>query len=572
MWSFVASALLLLCALSHQSSAAQSKSKRQTCRNVPGSAGFPDAAAWRAFNASVSGRLVTVVPSAKFCSTRPGGCTDAEWSSALFRSAIPGAMNQVNWEQGYDLTPPSLCVINGTTCGQGDVPVYSVEAETVADIQAAVKFATAHNLRVAVKVSGHDYLGRSTAPNSLLIHTNKFVNVSVTDAFFVGSQNMGSAVTVGSGVHSQDLYQQAKANGKIAVGGSAATVVAAGGYLQGAGHSAVAPLFGLAADNVFEFHIVIASGELLQVPTPTVLFYALRGGGAGSWGVIVSATFRTFPTFNATFASITLSGSSNTAMASLATLHAKHIFDFDATRSSQYFYLTRSSATSTPFLTLSNYMINQTVAQAQAILVPFMTAALALPGITLVSSSYTYALINDILYMTDDNAGFNVALGSRLIPATTYRNSPQTVGKVYKELLDGGALEILGHLVAGGQVAANAHISSAVNPAWRTAKTHLIIGNNWLDSMPLAQINTIRKQFQTSQLPILEQMSGPNAGAYSNEADVTEPNFQTTFFGPNYAKLSAIKAKYDPKDLFIVRAGVGSERWDEWGLCTSSSH
>lgn len=90
--------------------------------------------------------------------------------------------------------------------------------------------------------------------------------------------------------------------------------------------------------------------------------------------------------------------------------------------------------------------------------------------------------------------------------------------------------------------------------------------------MPLAQINTIRKQFQTSQLPILEQMSGPNAGAYSNEADVTEPNFQTTFFGPNYAKLSAIKAKYDPKDLFIVRAGVGSERWDEWGLCTSSSH
>ncbi|KAJ7933222.1 hypothetical protein B0H13DRAFT_2509506 [Mycena leptocephala] len=117
-------------------------------------------------------------------------------------------------------------------------------------------------------------------------------------------------------------------------------------------------------------------------------------------------------------------------------------------------------------------------AQAQAILALFMTAALALPGITLVSSSYTYALINDILYMTDDSAGFNVALGSRLIPATTYRNSPQTVRKVYKELLDVGALNILGHLVAGGQVAANAHISSAVNPAWRTAKTHVSLPMN----------------------------------------------------------------------------------------------
>jgi hypothetical protein len=108
MWSFAASALLLLCALSHQSSAAQSESKRQTCRNVPGSAGFPDAAAWSAFNASVSGRLVTVVPSAKFCSTRPGGCTDAEWSSALFRSAIPGAMNQVR-----NITEKTFNCING---------------------------------------------------------------------------------------------------------------------------------------------------------------------------------------------------------------------------------------------------------------------------------------------------------------------------------------------------------------------------------------------------------------------------------------------------------------------------
>jgi hypothetical protein len=41
----------------------------------------------------------------------------------------------------------------------------------------------------------------------------------------------------------------------------------------------------------------------------------------------------------------------------------------------------------------------------------------------------------------------------------------------------------------------------------------------------------------------------------------------TTFFGPNYAKLSAIKRKYDPKDLFIVTAGVGSERWDQLGIC-----
>ncbi|KAJ7729738.1 FAD-binding domain-containing protein [Mycena metata] len=560
--------LPLLCALS--SVRAAETSKTQMCRNVPGSAGYPNAAAWNALNASISGRLVTMVPSAKFCATRAGGCTDAEWTSAVFRSEIPGAMNQPNWEQGYDLTPPSLCYLNGTTCGQGDDPLYSVEAETVADIQTAVKFAAAHNLRVAVKASGHDYLGRSTAPFSLLIHTSKLLNISFTDTFFVGDQNMGFAATVGSGVHSQVVYQQSKANGRIAVGGSAATVCAAGGYLQGAGHSALAPTFGLAADNVFEFHIVVASGELLKVNSVnnTDLFYALRGGGAGSWGVIVSATFRTFPTFNSTFASITLTATNNTAMASLATLHAKHLVDFDASRSSQYFYLIKDPSSATSTMTLSNYMINQTITQSQEILAPFIKAAQALPGITITASSYTYALINDILFQQDDSVGFNLVMGSRLIPAATYRDSPDVVGKVYQRLLDQGlTLGILGHLVAGGQVAANSNISSAVNPAWRTAKTHVILINEWLDSLPLPQIDTIRRQFQDSQLPIFEQMAGPNAGAYSNEADIMEPNFQTTFFGPNYAKLSAIKRKYDPDDLFIVRTGVGSERWDEWGLC-----
>jgi hypothetical protein len=96
----------------------------------------------------------------------------------------------------------------------------------------------------------------------------------------------------------------------------------------------------------------------------------------------------------------------------------------------------------------------------------------------------------------------------------------------------------------------------------------LLTGSFWTDQTPLAEIDVLRKKFQTTQLPIMKQLSGKHGAAYSNEADVNEPHFQTTFFGPNYAKLTGIKAKYDPHDLFIVAAGVGSERWDEWGLCT----
>ncbi|KAJ7172935.1 FAD-binding domain-containing protein [Mycena crocata] len=544
--------------------------KRETCRNVPGSAGYPDKAAWGALNTTVGGRLVDVVPSAKYCASLPGGaCTDGQWGSSVFRNTIPGAMNQVNWEQGYDLKPPSLCLRNNATtlCGQGDVPNYSVEAETAEDVQAAVKFVSDNSLRVAIKSSGHDYLGRSTAPDSLLIHTAKLQNVSFTDAFFVGSQNMGPAATAGPGVTLQTLYNATKAQGKIMLGGTAATVCAGGGYLQGAGHSALSPLFGLAADHALEFQVVIANGELIQVNNVTNpdLFWAMRGGGGGSWGVIVAATFSVFPTFNVTHSTIQLVAANNTAAGALAAVHAEHIFDLDSVRGGQYFWLNKISQTSS--LSIDSYL-NTTTAEGTALLAPFLSAALAIPGVSVVEEEYIDININDALYAEDDSVGINAVLGSRLIPAASYRDAPATVGTVYKRLLDSGATAILGHLVAGGQVADNAGVSSAVNPAWRTAKAHVILVNGWPDSTPLAGIDIVRKQFQTTQLPLLEQISGPDAGSYSSEGDVLEPNFQTTFFGPNYERLSTIKSFYDPADLFIVAAGVGSERWDQWGLCT----
>jgi hypothetical protein len=86
----------LLGAVVGEAASENKPSNSSACRNIPGSSGYPDAAAWNELNATISGRLVDVVPSAKYCASLPGGaCTDAEWSSALFRLTIPGAMDQV---------------------------------------------------------------------------------------------------------------------------------------------------------------------------------------------------------------------------------------------------------------------------------------------------------------------------------------------------------------------------------------------------------------------------------------------------------------------------------------------
>lgn len=61
-------------------------------------------------------------------------------------------------------------------------------------------------------------------------------------------------------------------------------------------------------------------------------------------------------------------------------------------------------------------------------------------------------------------------------------------------------------------------------------------------------------------MPALEAVT-PGSGAYMNEADFLQPNFQQAFFGDKYERLLAIKKKYDPDMFFYATKAVGSEVW-----------
>ncbi|KAI0033275.1 hypothetical protein K488DRAFT_48012, partial [Vararia minispora EC-137] len=435
------------------------------------------------------------------------------------------------------------------TCAQGNVPLYAVNATMVKHIQAGVRFAARYDLRLAVKSSGHDYLGRSTAKNSLLIWVHYFQNITFTESFNIDGMNLGSAVTLGSGVGLHTIYTAAESVGKMVVGGSAATVALGGGYIQGGGHSALSPSFGLASDNALQFEVVLASGELITANRKSYpdLFWALRGGGGGSWGVVTSATIKTYPTFNATYYTVTAALPSVESVSSIMTSHARHIFDWGDIG---HYY----SISVTPLVLVFETLFPNTSAEdAIALTAPFWGEAISLGAVVLTNSTTT-SLVNKLFSRLDDSVGIMQALGSRLIPAAAYHDIPDIVGKTH---------------VRTGKVAENANISSAVTPKWRTAKNHFVTSVSWNESTTPEEVQALREALTTQLVPLLANATGEtDSGAYFNEADVHEPDSQTTFFGGNYARLSQIKANYDPKDLFIVGAGVGSERWDEYGLCT----
>lgn len=74
--------------------------------------------------------------------------------------------------------------------------------------------------------------------------------------------------------------------------------------------------------------------------------------------------------------------------------------------------------------------------------------------------------------------------------------------------------------------------------------------------------------------PALEDIT-PGGGAYLNEADINQPDWQRTFYGTNYAKLLSIKNRYDPDHVFWGPTAVGSERWErsvDGRLCRTSAY
>jgi len=171
------------------------------------------------------------------------------------------------------------------------------------------------------------------------------------------------------------------------------------------------------------------------------VFWAMRGGGAGSWGVIVSATFQTFPTFNVTFSGVRIFTNTSKEMGDIAALHAKHIFDWDPFRIGQYFYVltnvSSNATTATNMMLVASYFPNTTVDQATAALTPFLDGARAQGAF--VQEENLSLSVNDILFTADDDSGHNLVLGSRLMPTSTYRDRPEEIGQMYTKLLDGGA-------------------------------------------------------------------------------------------------------------------------------------
>ena len=169
-------------------------------------------------------------------------------------------------------------------------------------------------------------------------------------------------------------------------------------------------------------------------------------------------------------------------------------------------------------------------------------------------------------------AGYDLLIGSRLISAETLMTNQTAVIEAFKAATPPGS-SIAVDLVAGPGVknAKPRGGSSAVNPAWRKALVHTTLSVGW---QPFdAATKTMQEDLLTNTYVAALRKLAPDMGAYMNEADPNEPNWQEAFWGSNYPRLLEIKRKIDPDDVLWCHPCVGSERWEVVGdgLCRIES-
>ncbi|KIK22580.1 hypothetical protein PISMIDRAFT_499320 [Pisolithus microcarpus 441] len=220
---------------------------------------WPTADQFAELESQVSQPLIYPVPTASACypvNDPSGNCTEVvqDWTNGNWRSSMPGSMEAPNFETFmFKNGTIGACYLNtslGVPCEQGSVPVIGVDARTPQVIQAAISFALQQVLKLVVKNTGHDFLGRSTARGAFVIWTHNMKSITF-DAQFTPrgapANETYQAVIVGAGVQWYEAYDTVNQNGRMMVGGASlgGSVGAGGGWLQGGGHSALSPTYGL---------------------------------------------------------------------------------------------------------------------------------------------------------------------------------------------------------------------------------------------------------------------------------------------------------------------------------------
>jgi FAD/FMN-containing dehydrogenase len=555
----------------------------------PGDPTWPSAEAWEGLKQAVGGELVQPKTIWAACEAAPGS---ADCLASLKYARNPFALGD---------NPGGTQVSGWLDAWTPKASAYAVAARSTADVVAAVNFAREHNLRLVVKGGGHSYLGGSNAPDSLLIWTRHMNGIELHDAFVPEgcSTPPTHAVTVETGCMWIDAYTAVTTKaGRYVQGGGCASVGVAG-LVQGGGFGSFSKKFGMGGQNLLQAEIVTADGVVRTVNAckDPDLFWALKGGGGGTFGVVTKLVLKTHELperFGYVGAKIKTASSEayRRLVGRFVDLYGDALFN---EHWGEAFNLYKD--------TVEASMVCQGLDtdKVKAVWAPFFDWVRASPkDFTFVDEAYTgtgpardwWDVLNNPSMIEDDRPDGNAAHAfwrgdqdqvsmfihgyeSQWLPALLL--APGQRARLADALVAASQFQIVRlHFnkgLAGAPPEVNAEARRcATNPKVADAFCLMIIATGGRPPFPgLPGPKADPVEAQTNALNVAKGAAemkriSPGAGSYISETDYFRTDWREAFWGPNYARLKKIKDRYDPDGFFVVHHGVGSEDWSKDGF------
>ncbi len=550
--------------------------------------GWPSPAEWGDLGRLVSGNLSAIRSPFEACQTHPDGAECA----ALFRNLKnpyfirddPALTQTLGWVGAW-WTQPSR---------------YALAPQSSAHVAAAVNFARTHKVRLVIRGGGHSYLGTSNAPDSLMIWTRPMNGIALHDAFVpMGCEKQmapAPAVTVGAGAIWGEAYQRVTTEAGRYVQGGGCLTVGVAGLVQGGGFGTYSKRFGLAGASLLEAEIVTADGAVRVVNAcrEPDLFWALKGGGGGTFGVVTRLTLRTWD-LPEVFGHIALDVQARSDAAYRRLIGAFVGFYADALCTPHWGELARVGPDNRLRIAMNSQGLDE--AAMRALWQPFLAVVaadaevagdppmiVAGPGRmrwdgaalarfapnAVVFDDRPGSAVTDFFWAANRAEAGHVIYGYESIWLPARLLDPDQRAGLADALMAASRhrpveMHFQKGLAGGASEAIAAARETPMNPAVAEAFMLAIIGSEGPPAYPgIAGHEPNSEQARRDGVQVGRAIAdlrkiAPGAGAYVAESSWFQPDWQRAYWGSNYERLLAVKRRYDPEGLFSVRHSVGSE-------------
>ena len=300
------------------------------------------------------------------------------------------------------------------------------------------------------------------------------------------------------------------------------------------------------------------------------LFWAVRGGGGGSFGVVTSVTFTTHPDPPISTARLMVQSESGADVGFWNAVHEvlSTVPSWADRGIASLSFALPVGPGSGSMLSIELYGVNQTTET----LLGDLPRRLKNTGLSEHHEVGYFPRLSTYLATPRglEMAGVSILLTSRLVSKGLLGSieGPRQIVDTLSRL-DYGA----GDMVSlEGMMSEKAHkTNTPLHPSWTSAVMSLTVAKGLSRDPDWSRYQAVETELQHVVGPALEALEDGTMGSYGGIPFAFETNPAQLFWGSNYPRLRSIKRQWDPSDLFLTRLGVASKDWNADGSCPSES-